>query len=255
MSTANLKLEEIISDDTIRGSMLEKINANMAILDAKYGALKNALLEQTGKSNLEEAIAYVDELAVGNKIPIPNNKVENLLIDGKYKDISSNYTTNSVAKFTSYNGYTRYTMTSAGSSGYVYNIESKDAGINLEANHRYAYFIKWRNISGFESTRAAVWLKGTTTSGSTSVSRIYNSNFVSHQDTESFKLNYVIIKPTTNYYSIRFCINTPDIGTAGAGFDVEWIALLDLTECFGDDNTYDNLICENIEKILIFPEV
>lgn len=63
MSTTNLKLEEIVLDDTLNGTMLEKINKNMKKLDNKYGELKNALLAQTNKETLEEAIAYVQILA------------------------------------------------------------------------------------------------------------------------------------------------------------------------------------------------
>lgn len=66
MSTANLELEEINLDDTINGTMLEKINGNMQKVDNKYGELKKALLEQTGKDTLEEAIAFVQSLADKN---------------------------------------------------------------------------------------------------------------------------------------------------------------------------------------------
>ncbi len=63
MSTPNLELEEIVLDDTLNGIMLNKINSNMEKVDDKYGELKKALLEQTGKETLEEAIAYVQTLA------------------------------------------------------------------------------------------------------------------------------------------------------------------------------------------------
>lgn len=62
MSSTNLNLEEIILDDTLNGTMLEKLNENMKKLDDKYGELKNALLEQTGKSTLAEAVEYVQSL-------------------------------------------------------------------------------------------------------------------------------------------------------------------------------------------------
>lgn len=63
MGTTNLKLEEINLDDTLNGTMLEKMNSNMQKVDDKYGELKNALLKQTGKETLAEAIAYVQTLA------------------------------------------------------------------------------------------------------------------------------------------------------------------------------------------------
>lgn len=62
MSTANLKLEEINLNDTVNGTMIEKINNNMRKIDKKYGELKSKLLEQTGQNTLEEAFAYIDSL-------------------------------------------------------------------------------------------------------------------------------------------------------------------------------------------------
>lgn len=84
MSTTNLKLEEIDLDDTINGTMLEKINKNMKRLDNKYGELKKALLEQTGKETLEEAISYVQTLA--NHVEFLNSSgdaVESNILSGK----------------------------------------------------------------------------------------------------------------------------------------------------------------------------
>lgn len=84
MSTTNLNLEKIVLDDTINGTMLEKTNNNMQKLDVKYGELKNALLEQTGKNTLEEAIAYVQTLA--NHIEFLNssgNAVASNILSGK----------------------------------------------------------------------------------------------------------------------------------------------------------------------------
>lgn len=63
MSTTNLGLEQINLNDTINGTMLEKMNSNMQKVDSKYGELKNSLLKQTGKETLEEAIAYIQTLA------------------------------------------------------------------------------------------------------------------------------------------------------------------------------------------------
>ena len=63
MNTTNLNLEKIILDDTLNGTLLEKTNRNMEKLDDKYGELKNALLKQTGKSTLLEAIAYIQSMA------------------------------------------------------------------------------------------------------------------------------------------------------------------------------------------------
>lgn len=84
MNTANLNLEKIILEDTINSTMLEKTNNNMQKLDVKYGELKNALLEQTGKSTLAEAIAYVQTLA--NHIAFLNssgNAIPSQILAGK----------------------------------------------------------------------------------------------------------------------------------------------------------------------------
>ncbi len=63
MSSKNLRLENIVLDDTINGTMLQKINTNMKKIEEKYGELEMALLEQTGKETLEDAIAYIQILA------------------------------------------------------------------------------------------------------------------------------------------------------------------------------------------------
>ena len=63
MSTTNLELDLITMEDKISSDMPNKINANMQKLDAKYGELKNALQQQTGKNTLVEAINYVQTLA------------------------------------------------------------------------------------------------------------------------------------------------------------------------------------------------
>lgn len=66
MSTVNLGLEEIVLEDTLNGTMLEKTNNNMQKIDAKYGELKNALLQQTGKQTLTEAIDFVGDISNEN---------------------------------------------------------------------------------------------------------------------------------------------------------------------------------------------
>lgn len=59
MSTTNLGLEKIILEDTINGTMLQKLNSNMQKIDDKYGVLKNGLLTHTSKGTLEEAIGSI----------------------------------------------------------------------------------------------------------------------------------------------------------------------------------------------------
>lgn len=63
MATTNMNLDEIVSTDKISSDFLQKINSNMQKIDTKYGELKNALLQQTGKNTLAEAIAYIQTLA------------------------------------------------------------------------------------------------------------------------------------------------------------------------------------------------
>lgn len=62
LSTANLDLEEIVLEDTINGSMLQKINNNMQKIDTKYGELKQDILIKTNKATLEEAIDSLEDL-------------------------------------------------------------------------------------------------------------------------------------------------------------------------------------------------
>lgn len=62
MATNNLGLEQILSTDTVNLSMLNKMNNNMIKIDEAYGVLVAHLLEKTGKTNLNEAINYIDSL-------------------------------------------------------------------------------------------------------------------------------------------------------------------------------------------------
>lgn len=69
MPTTNLELEEIELTDRINTDMLQKINGNMNKLDVKYGELKEGLFTKTGKTTIEEAVAYVGQMAdeIANK--------------------------------------------------------------------------------------------------------------------------------------------------------------------------------------------
>lgn len=56
METSNLSLELIEAADTIRDSLLNKMNTNFAKIDEAYKILVDALLERTQKDNLIDAI-------------------------------------------------------------------------------------------------------------------------------------------------------------------------------------------------------
>lgn len=62
MGTPNLDLQAIEMSDNLKTDFVRKINSNMQIIDEKYGYLKNQLLTKTGKTTIEEAIAYIDVL-------------------------------------------------------------------------------------------------------------------------------------------------------------------------------------------------
>ena len=56
MVTPNLNLETIDLTDNMQTSLLEKMNSNFVKIDNAYDTLKNALLQKTGKDNLEDII-------------------------------------------------------------------------------------------------------------------------------------------------------------------------------------------------------
>lgn len=58
-NTQNLDLEEISVNDNIKTTFIQKLNNNQAKIDNAYGYLKEHLLENTGKDNLNDAIEYV----------------------------------------------------------------------------------------------------------------------------------------------------------------------------------------------------
>ena len=62
MSTTNLNLDIIEATDSISNAFLTKMNGNMNKLDSAYGILKAHLLQKTGKTNLNDAINYIDSL-------------------------------------------------------------------------------------------------------------------------------------------------------------------------------------------------
>lgn len=62
MPTQNLNLKTIEPEDTIHIEMLRKINENMEILDAKYGELRNGILEQTQAETITEAVASLSSI-------------------------------------------------------------------------------------------------------------------------------------------------------------------------------------------------
>ena len=97
MTTTNLNLEKIVLEDTISGTLLEKTNNNMQKIDNKYGELKIALLEQTGKETLAEAIAYVQTLA--NQISFLNSSGDataSQILSGKQAVVKGNVITGTI---------------------------------------------------------------------------------------------------------------------------------------------------------------
>ena len=77
MATANLGLEQILKDDVLATTVLEKINSNMLKVDAAYGQLIDILFQKTGKNTLKDAIDYIDMLVNAQDATITADKVFN----------------------------------------------------------------------------------------------------------------------------------------------------------------------------------
>lgn len=77
MSTTNLNLDTIETTDSIQNAFLTKMNSNMQKLDSVFGMLKTRLLQKTGKDNLSDAIAYIDQLVNAQDGTITADKVFN----------------------------------------------------------------------------------------------------------------------------------------------------------------------------------
>jgi hypothetical protein len=77
MATPNLNLQEIVLSDKLRTDFISKINNNMEILDIKYAQLRDLLLEKTGQTTLESAVAYVDKLVNAQDATATSDKIFN----------------------------------------------------------------------------------------------------------------------------------------------------------------------------------
>lgn len=75
MATTNLGLEQILRDDVLATTVLEKINSNMLKVDAAYGQLIDTLFQKTGKNTLKDAIDYIDMLVNAQDATITADKI------------------------------------------------------------------------------------------------------------------------------------------------------------------------------------
>lgn len=180
MSTTNLNLEEIELEDTIRDSMIKKINSNMRKIDDKYGELIIKIAKKTGKDTLEEAIAYINELvnlqtlgdATSNDI-LPNKTalVKGKLITGNLQVIqkkvnsialSGTYSTSTyileARAFYEENGDVAIVIKSAKNTSYenmYFTLNSAPDGVTLDGISPYYY----SSASSYGDTYVAI-LKG-----------------------------------------------------------------------------------------------
>ena len=169
------------------------------------------------------------------------NHVLNILADGKFKNISGNYLTNSFAKITSQGDYTLFKMTNTGSTGYIYNIYTR-ASFDLQSGHQYIYVTRWRNTAEYPSNGMGMRLKD-------SSSGIKQIGFTAHGN--EWKTDYSIFTINNNFTGVQLGIYSADINE-GSNFEIQYQAFIDIT---GLDSDYVEYIKQNIDKIIAFPKV
>lgn len=170
------------------------------------------------------------------------NHVLNILADGRFKNISANYQTNTTAKITKQSeDYIRYEMTSQGTSGYVYNIYAR-ATFNLEANHTYMYIARWRNTIAYPSNSLGGYLR-------------YSGGFIKqirfNAHGNNWQTDYSTYTPNNSYTGVQLGISGTDINQ-GADLEIQYQAFIDITNL---DSDYVERIKQNIDRMIAFPKV
>lgn len=219
MSTTNLKLEEIVLDDTISGTMLEKLNSNIQKIDNKYGELKNTILEKTGKTNLNDAVRYIQELS--DEIEILNEYINETktvgtasssdILNGKTAIVQGEIITGNIQGLEAQTIIPNTKDQTIDAGQYLNGIQTIKGDANLIASN----IVSGRSIFGINGTAKSqatinVSLTGTYASQVSGYGAGINQNGV------------LVIWAMTNtnaYENVSFLVNGI-IGTAGNGWNI-----------------------------------
>lgn len=197
--------------------MLEKMNSNMQKVDNKYGELKNALLEQTGKSTLEEAIAYVQTLA--NQITFLNSSGDataSQILSGKTAVVKGNVITGTIPS----QGAQTITPSTANktiaSGKYLSGTQTIKGDANLVASN----IVSGKSIFDVVGTAKPQTIVNVSLDTATNATYAgYISGYGAGIDHNG---NLVIwaMSNSTNYEHINFIDTSIGVGTIGSGWNI-----------------------------------
>lgn len=212
MATTNMNLDEIVSTDKISSDFLQKTNSNMQKIDTKYGELKNALLQQTGKSTLAEAIVYIQTLA-DTLLSYENtgNATASQMLAGVSAIVKGTVVTGTIPSQPAQTITPGTTDKIISSGKYLSGIQIIKGDNNLVAENII------QNKSIFDVTGTAKKIPNITVN----VTGSYASNITGYGAGIDQNGTLVIwaMSNTTNYEHINFVASSV-IGTKGAGWDI-----------------------------------
>lgn len=219
MSTTNLNLEEIVLTDTIKGTMLEKINNNMKKIDEKYGEFKKALLEQTGKETLEEVIAYVQTLE--NYVEFLNSSGDataSQILSGKKAVVKGQVITGTIPSQSAQTITPSTADKTIASGRYLSGTQTIKGDANLIAEN----IVSGKSIfgvAGSYSVKKQPAINVTLDSSANSTYAGYINGYGAGIDNNG---NLVIwaMSNTENYENINFVNTSIKIGTIGVGWNI-----------------------------------
>ena len=201
----------------MKEDFVNKTNNNMNILDEKYGELKNALLEQTGKATLVEAINYVQSLA--NQIAFLNSTGDataSQILSGKKAVVKGQVVTGTIPS----QGAQTITPSTANktiaSGKYLSGTQTIKGDSNLVASN----IISGKTIFGVTGNVKPQTVVNVTLDTATNATYAgYISGYGAGIDHNG---NLVIwaMSNTTNYEHICFVDTSIGVGTIGQGWNI-----------------------------------
>ena len=171
----------------------------------------------------------------------------NMIPDGKFANISSNYGTNTNATLVKNGNYATYTVLS-NAGDYVWPIYAKKL-LELKSGHTYLYAMRWRNNASYATDNGAFYIRGATSFDS-STALVKRGNF---SDTStSFHTSYTTFTINQDYYKVQVGIINKNNTTAGTNYDIEYQALVDITDYSAEDITW---LENHLDDAIVFPSV
>lgn len=217
MSTTNLNLDTIETTDSISNAFLTKMNGNMNKLDSAYGILKAHLLQKTGKTNLNDAINYIDSLVNAQDATATADKLFNgyTAYKGTQKITGTALATETTATATTIrNGYKAYNNNGELITGTGYATSTTATASDIKTG-KTAYNNAGTLIVGTYSPQLIPTINVTLTGT--------NSSYISGYGAGINKDGVLVIWAMSNstaYEHVSFSASSIGTGTTGSGWSI-----------------------------------